>query len=402
MKSSGARILVLTATFPRWAGDVEPAFIFDLCRELAALGRDVTVLAPHAPGARRRECMAGIEVRRFRYAPERLERLAYDGGIVANLKRHRWLHGLLPFYLLAQFLALLRCLREERYDVVHAHWIVPQGVLLAAARPFAAGRPGCVCVAHGSDVHALRGRFWAWLRRQVAARCDRLVAVSGALRDRLVAEGCAGDRIDVIPMGTDLRAVFVPDGSPRAPAELLFVGRLVAGKGLDILLHALPEIRQRHPAVRLTVVGTGPERARCEALARQPGVAGAVAFAGAVAHRELPAYYRRAALLVLPSRAEGFGLVAVEALGCGCPVAASDLPALREVLLDGQIGALFRPDDPRDLAETVCRLLGDPAGRAAMAGTGRRSVCERFDWRGIARQYAGLSPEVAHDGPVKP
>ncbi len=381
---------MLTATFPRWSGDGEPAFVFDLCRELVAAGFRVTVLAPHAAGTQGRETIDGIEVRRFRYAPACWEKLAYEGGILANLRRSPWRHALLPVYLSAQYIALLRCLGEKPYDAIHAHWIVPQGVLMAAARPFARSRPQGIVFAHGSDVHALTGRFWSWLRRQVAARADRMIAVSAALRERLIAEGCPAGKIDVIPMGTDLSGTFVPDDSPRSPTELLFVGRLVPGKGLDTLLQALPEIRRRHPAVTLSVVGAGPERPRYEALARQLGVTDCVAFLGAIPHEALPSYYRRAALLVLPSRQEGLGLVAVEALGCGCPVAASDLPALREVLLDGRAGALFRPDDPPDLAATVCRQLDDAMLRASLAALGRSLALERFDWRQIMRRYGEL------------
>lgn len=379
---------MLTATFPRWPGDVEPAFVFDLCARLAEAGHHVDVLAPHAPGAQPKERMSGIGVRRFRYGPERWERLAYEGGIMANLKRNPLLYLLLPFYLIAQLVALTSCLRQMRYDSIHAHWLIPQGMLLAVASYFVSPRPLLICIAHGSDINALRGRFWSWLRRQIAARCDRVVAVSDALREQLSREGCSADRIAVIPMGTDLQRVFVPDGSLRASAELLFVGRLVSGKGVDTLLHAMPGILQRHPEVRLTIVGKGPARAPLETLARQLAVDAYVTFVGAVAHDMLPAHYRRAALLVVPSREEGFGLVAVEALGCGCPVAASDLPALRNVLLDGNGGAFFRPDDPSDLMETVFRLLEDAPYRTALAEAGRQSACQRYDWQAVARRYA--------------
>lgn len=387
-------ILVLTATFPRWPGDVEPAFVFDLCRELVAGGHRVTVLAPHASGAALHERMQDVEVRRFRYAPERWERLAYDGGIMANLKQAPLLYALLPIYLLAQFVALIRSLLATQYDAVHAHWMIPQGVLMAAAQPFFHARPKLISIAHGSDVNALRGAFWALLRRWVAGKSDRVIAVSDALRDRLADEGCASRKLSVIPMGTDLQNTFVPDGSPRARVELLFVGRLVVGKGLDTLLHALPAIRRHHPDLVLTVVGAGAERNRFEALAHQLEVGACVSFVGAIPHDVLPACYRRATLLVVPSHEEGFGLVVVEALGCGCPVVASDLPVLRNVLLDGQAGSLFRPGDPHDLKETVCRLLADEPYRRTLAETGRRSVCERFDWLAIAEQYGHL-PEMS-------
>jgi glycosyltransferase involved in cell wall biosynthesis len=390
-----ARILVLTSTFPRWEGDSEPGFVFDLCRRLAA-GQEVTVLAPHAAGTRRRETLAGVNVVRFRYGPESWERLAYDGGIMANLRRHPLLYFILPIFFLALLISLLRLLRSLRPVAVHAHWIVPQGIALAAAGLLGGAGPRAICTAHGSDVSALRGGFWRVLRRWVARRCDRIVAVSEALRAHMVAEGCPGDRIDVIPMGADLSGLFVPDGSPRNPAEILFVGRLVPGKGADILLRALPAILDGQPEATLTLVGGGPERDYLAELARRLKVDARVQFMGPVAHTSLAALYRRASLLVLPSREEGFGLVLAEALGCGCAVVASDLPAIRGLLDDGRAGRLFRAGDAEDLAHAVAELLADGDCRRELAAAGRRRVLSSCDWDAVARRYTAiLQPRVS-------
>lgn len=391
------RLLALTSTFPRWEGDAEPGFVFDLCRHLAA-AQDVTVLAPHAPGARPQETLMGVRVVRFRYGPERWEKLAYDGGIMANLRRNPLLYFMLPPFFLAQLLALLGLMRRVQPDAVHAHWIVPQGIVLAAARVLGRASPRAICTAHGSDVSALRGGFWRRLRRWVALRCDRIVPVSEALKAQLVAEGCPAERIEVIPMGADLRGLFVPDGSPRSKAEMLFVGRLVPGKGADILLSALPAILARQPEATLTVAGGGPEQDSLIDLARRLNVEPHVTFAGPVAHASLAAHYRRAALLVLPSRAEGFGLVLVEAIGCGCPVVASDLPAIRGLLLDGQAGRLFRSGDAEDLAHAVAALLADGESRCALAERGRAHVLARYDWQAIAGRYASILAPAAAAG----
>ncbi|MBI4989025.1 MAG: glycosyltransferase family 4 protein [Rhodocyclales bacterium] len=393
------RLLVLTSTFPRWEGDAEPGFVFDLCRHLAA-AQDVTVLAPHAPGARPQETLAGVRVVRFRYGPERWEKLAYGGGIMANLRRNAWLYFMLPPFFLAQLLALLGLMRRVQPVAVHAHWIVPQGIVLAAAGMLSRARARVICTAHGSDVSALRGGFWRRLRRWVARRCERIVAVSEALKAQLVEEGCPAERIEVIPMGTDLHGLFVPDGSPRRRAEILFVGRLVPGKGADILLRALPAILARQPEATLTVVGGGPERDKLADLAQRLRVGERVSFTGPVAHAALAAHYRRAALLVLPSREEGFGLVLVEALGCGCPVVASDLPAIRGLLNEGRAGRLFRPGDAGDLALAVAELLTDGDARNAMAERGRQHALSRYDWHSNAQRYAAmLMPhEAASEG----
>ena len=384
-----ARLLVLTSTFPRWAGDAEPGFVFDLCRHLAE-SHEVTVLAPHAAGAKRQETLAGVSVVRFRYGPERWEKIAYDGGIMANLRRNPLLYCMLPLFFLAQLIACLGLMRRMQPAAVHAHWIVPQGIVLAAAGSLSRTTSITVCTAHGSDVSALSGGLWRRMRKWVASRCDRIVGVSEALKAQLISEGCPAERIAVIPMGTDLRGVFVPDGSLRSRTEILFVGRLVPGKSADVLLNALPIILTSQPDVTLTVVGSGPERGKLVELARQLGVGQRVSFMGPVVHALLATHYRRATLLVLPSREEGFGLVLVEALGCGCPVVASDLPAIRDLLNDGEGGRLFRTGDAENLATAAIELLEDEALRNALAEKGRQRVLSRYDWHSVANRYASL------------
>ena len=128
-------LLVLTTTFPRWAGDHEPPFVYELSRRLGD-DFDITGLAPHAPGAQKDEIMDGIRVRRFRYAPDRLEKLAYDGGIPTRLRLYPWLALLLPSFLLAQIGAALQLVRERNPAVIHAHWLLPGGLIGAG--------PGCV------------------------------------------------------------------------------------------------------------------------------------------------------------------------------------------------------------------------------------------------------------------
>lgn len=383
-------LLVLSSTFPRHAGDGGPAFVFELCRRLAA-DWEVTVLAPHAPGAALEETLASVHVRRFRYAPARWERLAYDGGMLANLKRRPWLAVLLPSFFLALMRQSRRAIRELAPAAVHAHWFVPQGLALAMAAVSLRRLPRMILTAHGSDVSALRGPFWRALRRGVAARLDAIVAVSTPLAAQLAGEGCARGKTAVIPMGADLTDCFTPLAQPvRSRDEILFVGRLAHEKGADILLAALPRILERRPQAMLTLIGDGPEKVSLRDTARRLGVEQCVRFLGALPQAALAEHYRRAALLVLPSRREGFGLVLAEALGCGCPVAAADLPAVRELLDGGDGGRLFRAEDVEALAAAVLALLTDPDAAAALARRGRARVLELCDWHVVARRYDAM------------
>ena len=186
------RILVLTSTFPRWHGDREPPFVFELCHRLAQ-AHDVLVLAPHCRGAAIEERMAAhLTVRRFRYAPERFESLAYEGGILEKLRRGRWRFLLVPIFVLGQLLAAVRAVRRECPDVIHAHWIVPQGVIgVLAAWASPKRRPAVLCTSHGADLFALRGPLTRFLKAAVARAKERAKLLGGSV-DVKVTRGRAG------------------------------------------------------------------------------------------------------------------------------------------------------------------------------------------------------------------
>jgi glycosyltransferase involved in cell wall biosynthesis len=389
LHQSRTKLLVLTSTFPRYQGDTEPAFVLELCRQLAD-EFEITVLAPHAHGAQDRETIDGIRIVRFRYAPEGWETLAYNGGIMANLRRNPWLYCMLPAFFFAQLIGLIILIRRIAPDTIHAHWLIPQGIVLATVKTFGRIKPHTVCTAHGSDVITLRGRIWRYLRKWITSRCANTVAVSASLKNTLVSDGCKAGKIQVIPMGADLRHLFTPDQTPRKQAELLFVGRLVPGKGTDILVRAIPSILEKCQNLTVTIVGDGPELENLRTLSQQLNIMNRVSFTGSVSHETLPAYYRRATMLVAPSLAEGFGLVPVEALGCGCPVAASDLPSFRGILDSGRAGRFFRPGDPEDLARTVTAMLMDGNERSTAANSGRLHVLSNYDWRVISQLYTSI------------
>ncbi len=385
------RVLVLTSTFPRWQGDNEPPFVFELCSRLEA-DFDVWILAPHAPGAKTRETLGGIKVVRFRYFFEWGETLAYRGGILANL-RNNWLNYLLvPLFLVCQFAVLLRLLARERFDIVHAHWLIPQGLVAVAAKLFFRPVPVLLCTAHGSDLYGLRGRLFTVLKRLVMRRSDALSMVSVAMKEHAVALGGEAEKISVISMGVDTVDTFFPiEHLVRSNDELLFVGRLTAQKGGELLVQALSLVVRIRPDTTLTVVGRGPRMESLRVLSEMLGVARNVKFLGAIANEKLPELYRNATVLVFPSATEeGFGLVCVESLACECPVIASDLPAVRELILNGETGLLFKRGNSDELARRILALLADPTLRHSMGKAGREFVSQRFDWQIVAQRYREL------------
>lgn len=350
------KVLHLTTTFPRTGADTAGVFLLDGTVCLAGEGLEVHVLAPHDAGARTTEEIDGVGIRRFRYGPARAEVLAYRGGLLANVRRPARA-AMLPAFFAAYLAAAGREVRRLRPDVVHAHWWFPSGVIGAAV----AGRLGVplVVTLHGSDVH-IAGRpplrhLAGWVFRRAAV----VAAVSDALRDEVVASfALRADDVPVLPMPLRMRPAGPWDPAPAPPLRLAAVGRLVPEKGFDVLLEALGDLD-----ATLDLVGDGPAAA---SLRRQAAPLGdRVRFWGTRDRGEIAGILAGAHALVVPSRREGLGMVALEALAVGCPVVASRTGGLVDVVDDGVDGLLVPPGDAGALADALRRLpLGSPRGRS--------------------------------------
>lgn len=393
-KSLGARkpcLLVATSTYPRWAGDPEPGFVHELSRRLTDHFR-VIVVTPHAPGALVRENLDGVEVLRFRYAPTRFETLVNDGGILGNLKNNPWKWLLLPGFVLSQATMIQRACRREEVDLIHAHWLVPQGMITALLQTLPGRKTPFVVTSHGSDIKALHGHAMDALRRFVVRRCEAITVVSDALLDSLRAMGADASKANRMPMGVDLTEKFIPDTSiRRSNNQILFVGRLVENKGIEHLLDAMPIVLQTVPEARLTVAGFGPLEALLKKQCGTLGIDASVEFLGPVPQARLPDLYRSASIFVAPfGKEEGLGLVLVEAIGCGCPVLTSDIPAARDIFGEYYDRHVIPSTDRTTLSARIIEALQVPNGPAAPSPQLEKHVMESFSWDRVAESYTGL------------
>ncbi len=398
------RLLVLTSTFPRWPNDTEPEFILDLAKRLTN-DFEVRVLAPHASGSLATERLEGVEVRRFRYMwPSRLQRLAY-GGILPNLGRNRLLWLQVPPFLAAELRAAYRTARDWRPAVIHAHWILPQG-LVAVIVGRSLGIP-VLLTEHGGAIHGLGGPAAAALQRWVLRRASGLTGVSqdvvGAMRSLLTQE----TSVAALAMGVDT-ARFTPRARDRDLRQrlgaggplVLFVGRLAEKKGLRYLIEAMPAILERSPNATLVVAGDGPLRPGLEALADDSGVAGRVRFVGALPQSDLPRLYASADVTVLPSIVaaggdrEGLPVVLCEAMASGCPVVATPVGGIVELVSHGETGLLVPERDAAALAEAVLSVLEGRERARELAAAGRR-VVRLLDKDRVSREYGRILRSLA-------
>lgn len=382
------RILVLASTYPRFRNDHEPIFVQNLCQELTQ-EFEVDVLVPHAPNIPRRERQDGVNIYRYRYAPQSMEQLAYDGGILMNLKRKKWTGLLVPLFMLSQFIAAAKLLRVNSYAAIHAHWIIPQGLVAVLLKILLKKDIPILLTSHGGDLFGLKARPLHRIKRWVMQHSAHLTVVSEAMKSYCIKQlDVDANKITVRSMGVDLRETFTPPSSNFDRGGLIYVGRLVEKKGVEYLIRALPKIVKIHPQVTLTVVGEGPLKSEFQNLANTLGMAEHIVFTGGLSNSRIPEILRSHSIAILPSDGpEGLGLVSIEALGCECAVVASNFPAIRDVITDGESGLLVNPADSDSLAEKIILLLDSPTYARQIARNGRQKVLEKFDWSIVGQEY---------------
>ncbi|HEX9801432.1 MAG TPA: glycosyltransferase [Thermoanaerobaculia bacterium] len=400
------RIAPVAHSYPRFPGDSNGTFVERICQELAKLGHAVDVLVPDDVELAR-DGRAPLTVSSFRYlAPRSAQRLGYsrtlerDTGIKATAALAA------PLYFLCGSRALARHVRRRRSEVVHAHWILPNGFLAAVAKR----RTGVPYVAmlHGSDVFmAERNALMRWMARVALAGATYVTSCSPDLRDRLLAVGGGehAGKIHLVPYGADLSAP--PTAAEVAAARsrlglaagdrpVVAVGRLVDKKGFDVLVAALPALLAREPAAKLVIGGGGPLAEPLAAQARALGVAERVVFAGALAHPQVLALMALGEVFVMPSvrdaegNIDGLPVVIPEAMAAARPVVASNLAGIPLAITDGETGLLVAERDPAALAGALARVLADPALAARLGRAAGERVARELTWQAIARVHDRL------------
>ncbi|MCS6861928.1 MAG: glycosyltransferase [Abditibacteriales bacterium] len=370
------RLCFLTTTYPDFQGSPRGPFIERLAQRLTERGHHVSVVTArvftHSP---LREAWNGVTVHRFPYPSGERKLIEHDRVP---------LRAMLP-YLLRGTLLTCRVVREQRCDVIHAHWVVPTGLMGAWAAKLT--RKPLVVSAHGSDLLVwAKKRGIRALARWTLKQATVCSANSAAMADECRALGVSDDRLHLIyETGVDVTQ-FHPDvsgveirrryGFHPQDVVALFVGHLTRRKGVDVLLKAFAQTHL--PSLRLLIVGDGPEWNPLHTLAAELGVAGRTTFAGAVAWQDLPPYFAACDVFVLPSRSEGMGVVLLEAMASAKPVIGSHVDGIPSLIVPEKNGLLVTAEDDTDLATALSRLAADAALRGRLGAAARQMACEQF------------------------
>jgi len=395
------RVLVIATTFPRWEGDAEPRFVFDLTKRLAKKV-SLRALVPHAPSAQEHETLEGVRIIRYPYAyPKSSQVLCYEGGILPKLKSNPNAKKQLPGFLLAQAYHIWRTVRKYRINLIHCHWIVPQGFFVSLLNAVT-GVP-FLLTALGGDVYAFPNNPIArYIKRFALSRSKACAVNSLSVRESLQAIHPEGN-YPYLPNGVDEK-VFRPERhDPGLKSKLgiegpflLGVGRFAEKKGFRYLIDAMPEILAEEPSAHLVLVGFGPEETALKQQVQKLGLEGKVIFPGPKSGEELAGYYATADIFIGPSviaesgDTEGQGVVFLEALASKTAVVASEVGGIVDMIKDGETGLTVPQKDSPALAEKIIALCKNPELKQKLAENGRRLVEENYSWDAIAEKYLEL------------
>jgi len=382
------KVLFVVTAYPRHEGDIITPWMGETIGQLKDSGVEVEVLAPSYKGSGK-SVIAGVTVHRFRYAPEAIETLTHDMPALDRISRNPLFAALLPTYVAAGSTAARKIAREGNFDVVHTFWPIPHGIFGVAARN--ASRAALVSTFFSAELNwkgPTRSVF-APILKNIVDNSDAITVISSYTGARL-REFAPNVETVTIPFGAAAVSREVIDTTQRKSSdkfELLFVGRLVKRKGVDVLLHAA-KILENDSRLHVRIVGGGPEEQPLRELAETLGLSN-VTFDGVVTSVRIAELFASCDALVLPAivtptgDTEGLGVVLIEAMGYGKPVIASSAGGIVDIVSDGDTGLLVPPGNPQKLAEAIRRAMEEPQLMSEIAKRGTAFAEKTFGWDAI-------------------
>jgi phosphatidyl-myo-inositol dimannoside synthase len=397
-------VVMVTTSYPRFPGDGVGSFIEPIAKGVAARGHEVHIVAPWHPALNRPTVDEGVHFHFFKYAPVApLNVFGYATGLRADtqLRLAAWM--IAPLAMTSGAWKTLRVARKRHATVLHAHWVVPGGVIAALA---ARGLPLVISV-HGSDVFvAERNEAARHAARSALRRAGWVTACSDDLRLRTVNLGADPARTETVAYGVD-SVRFAPSDSVRGKvrrelgigdAPLVFsAGRLVRKKGFEHLIDAARILGATFPALHVVIAGEGDLRDELQARVDAIGT-GRVKLIGFRSQDDVGHLSAAADVVVVPSvrdeagNVDGLPNFALEALATATPVVATRVGGLPQAIADGKTGRLVVERDPAALAEAIRDLLSHPTRAHDLGVAARASVIRDFGWPRVAERF-----EAAYD-----
>lgn len=396
------RVAVVTSTYARSQEDHQVPWMREMTKRTAGSLASLKVYAAGFNGMKSHE-IDGISVRRFRYAPASFEKLTHDEG-APNKARSIWFKLIVIPYILCGILSVfIWCLRD-RTRVLHVHWAFPHGFWALLPKWILGVKVVSMC--HGAELSLARNSkiiqafltFFLKQSDEVRANSSHTVAEIQRL---------CGVSADIIPYGATIaECEEAAKAETKAEAEveviptLLFCGRLIQRKGIDVLLNAMPAIL-KEKKVKLVITGEGDRKVEWQQLATKLNLDSHVEFAGFVSNQRLAELYHECTAYVHPAifddkgDTEGLGVVLIEALASQKPVIASAVGGIVDVIRDEETGLLVPEKNPAALTSAILRVLKNPDLAKQLGEQGHEHARQFFDWDRCAGLTVNLYRNLA-------
>lgn len=283
---------------------------------------------------------------------------------------------------------IMELVEKLKPDVIHVHGTyLPYSIipLMAKKYPTVITLHGIVSVESKFSIKSkflLRNRIYELLEKKAMKQASRLIAVSPSIHKYCLRTGINPSKVDMIPNGITINDYELGNKDQIHPS-ILFIGRLVKIKGVDILIKALPIIKISYPHIKLYIAGTGGQYDKINSLVKKMDLTQNVIFLGNVFGLEKRRLIASTDILILPSRYEAFGIVLLEAMASSKPVIASNVGGIPYIVKNGETGILFEVENIKELAEKTIKLLGDENLRLEMGKAGKERA-KMFSWDNIA------------------
>ncbi len=368
---------MVTTSYPRTTDDISGIFVKRLAIAMADSGAKITVLAPGDSEAKSKELYKGLHIIRFNYAPRILMKLAYgSGGIPENLKKFPWLYFLVPFFLIAMAVNVLKL--SKKCDIIHANWIFTALCSLPAAKLH---KKKIAVTLRGSDLKYKDTKMFKWLLNSV----DLVTSVN--IKSTTDIRNLTGINVNYTPNGVDVpKTDFQCNKIPNLKDKICvaWVGNLTFNKGVDVLYKIASILLKMNPQIHFMIAGSGnSDEFDLDKLAN-------ISYIGSISPDTVFTLYNRCDLFLLTSRHEGRPNVLLEAMASGLPCVATNLPGVYEVL-STQCGIITKIEDPEAMAEAIYELTISPHKRKIMGEQAIKRIKElSLTWKNCADSYLGL------------
>ena len=381
-------VLVTATTFPRYKNDIQPSFIKDLSQELAKNGLNVHVLVPHDYGLKYYEEVDSLKIHRFTYFyPRKLQKLAY-GGLIPNIKKNKLLIFQAPFLFLFQLLELFKLIRKYNINVVHSHWLLPQGLNGALLKKFFNIKH--VLTIHGADLFVLlRMPLGRKLAIFILKNTDHIACLNKEIQDNVIKliDAKSSNKVSVISMGVNVNEFRDKFKFNR---KILFLGRLADKKGVKYLLEAIKLLKDKD--IRVFIAGDGPLRRELENFVKLNKLQNKVKFLGFISGKDKINLIKDCCIFVAPSiitnygDREGLPVSLLEAMAASKAIIATDVGGIKDAIKNNYNGLLIKQKSSNEIVNAINKLISNKNLAKKLAMNSRRTVLN-YDWKIIGKKY---------------